>query len=106
MEQMELFVSWMREAISGVSHNAFDLKSWGILFAVLVLVLIWSVVRAIHRLTRQLSSALTELSEIRSILKEVKKGVEPGKAMPPSNDREEADILNLPLRERDRRRES
>ncbi|PWB68360.1 MAG: hypothetical protein C3F14_00140 [Deltaproteobacteria bacterium] len=104
MEQMELFVSWIREAVSGLSQNAFDPKPWGVLFAILILVSIWSIVRALGRLTRQLSSAVTELSEIRSILKKVERSVEPVKARPPTNDQGEADILNLPLRERDDRR--
>lgn len=101
---MELFISWIREVVNGVSHNAFDLRSWGVLFAVLVLLLIWSIVRALNRLTRQLLSVVSELSEIRSILKEVERGVEPRKATAPSNDQVETDILNLPLREMDDRR--
>jgi hypothetical protein len=104
MEQMELFVSWMREAVDGMVQNAFDPKSWGVLFAVLVLISIWSIVRALNRLTRQFSSTVAELSEIRSILKKVERSVESGNARSPSNDRGETDILNLPLREKDDRR--
>lgn len=104
MEQMEMVVYWIREAVGGVSHDAFDPKSWGMLLAVFVLVLVWSIVRALNRLTRQLSSAVTELSEIRAILNEVERDVEPSKAQPPSNDQAETDILNLPLRETDDRR--
>ena len=55
MEQMELFVSWIRDAVNSVSQNSFDPKSWGVLFAVLVLLSIWSIVRALTRLARQLS---------------------------------------------------
>ena len=101
---MELFVSWMRDAVNGVSQIAFDPKSWGSLFAVLVLVAIWSIVRTLNRLARQLSSALTELSEIRSILNGLERSVKPWKARPPTNDQGEKDILNLPLLERDDRR--
>ena len=104
MEQMELFVSWIRDAVNSVSQNSFDPKSWGVLFAVLVLLSIWSIVRALTRLARQLSSAVTELSEIRSILKELEQSAETWKARLPTNDQKEKDILNLPLLERDDRR--
>jgi hypothetical protein len=104
MEQMELFVSWIRDAVNSVSQNSFDPKSWGVLFAILVLLSIWSIVRALTRLARQLSSAVTELSEIRSILKELEQRVESWKARLPTDDQKEKDILNIPLLERDDRR--
>jgi hypothetical protein len=101
MEQMELFVSWIRDAVNSVSQNSFDPKSWEVLFAALVLLSIWSIVRALTRLARQLSSAVTELSEIRSILKKLEQTVESWKARIPTGDQKEKDILNLPLLERD-----
>jgi hypothetical protein len=104
MEQMELFVSWILDVVNSVSQNSFDPKSWEVLFAVLVLLSIWSIVRALTRLARQLSSAVTELSEIRSILKELEQSVESWKARHPTDERKEKDILNLPLLERDDRR--
>ena len=84
-----------------MSQNSFDPKSWEALFAVLVLLSIWSIIRALTRLARQLSSAVTELSEIRSILKELEKSVESWKTRLPTDDKKEKDILNLPLLERD-----
>ena len=104
MEKMELLVSWVRDVVNSVSQNSFDLKSWEVLFAVLVLLSIWSIVRALTRLARQLSSAVTVLSEIRSILKELEQSVESWKARLPTDDQKEKDILNLPLLERDDRR--
>jgi hypothetical protein len=101
MEQMGLFVSWIRDVVNSVSKNSFDPKSWEVLFAVLVLVSIWSIVRALTRLARQLSSAVTEMSEIRSILKKLEQSVESWKARLPTDDQKEKDILNLPLLERD-----
>jgi hypothetical protein len=101
MEQMELFVSWIRDVVNSVSQNSFDPKSWEVLFAALVLLSIWSLVRALTRLARQLSSAVTELSEIRSILKKLEQSVESWKARIPTGDQKEKDILNLPLLERD-----
>lgn len=104
MEQMELFVSWIRDAVNSVSDNSFDPKLWGVLFAVLVLLSIWSIVRTLTRLARQLSSVVTELSEIRSILKGLEQRVESWKARLPTDDQKEKDILNLPMLERDDRR--
>jgi hypothetical protein len=101
MEQMELFVSWIRDVVNSVSQNSFDPKSWEVLFAVLVLLSIWSIIRALTRLARQLSSAVAELSEIRSILKELEKSLESWKTRLPTDDKKEKDILNLPLLERD-----
>ncbi|MBE0568802.1 MAG: hypothetical protein IH577_03905 [Deltaproteobacteria bacterium] len=104
MEQMELFVSWIRDVVNSVSQNSFDPKSWEVLFAVLVLLSIWSIVRALARLARNLSSAVTELSEIRSILTELERSVGSWKARLPTDDQRKKDILNLPLLERDDRR--
>jgi len=101
MEQIELFFSWIRDVVNSVSQNSFDPKSWEVLFAVLVLLSIWSIVRALTRLARQLSSAVTELSEIRSILKKSEQSVESWKTRLPTDDKKEKDILNLPLLERD-----
>ena len=104
MEQVDLLVSWMRDAVNGVSQDVFDPKSLGVFFTILVLVLLWSIVRALNRLARQLSSAVTELSEIRSILKRLERSVEPREAKLAANDQGEMDILNLPLREMDDKR--
>jgi hypothetical protein len=104
MEQMELFVSWIRGVVNSVSQNSFDPKSWEVLFAVLVLLSIWSIVRALARLARQLASALTELSEIRSRLKELEQSVKSWNARLPTDDQKEKNILSLPLLERDDRR--
>ena len=104
MEQVDLLVSWMRDAVNGVSQVAFDPKSLGVLFTILVLVLLWSIVRALNRLARQLSSAVTELSELRSILKKLERRAAPREAKPAANDQGEMDILNLPLREMDDKR--
>jgi hypothetical protein len=104
MEQMELFVSWIRDVVNSVSQNSSDPKSWEVFFAVLVLLSIWLIVRTLTRLARQLSSVVTELSEIRSILKELEKSVESWKARLPTDEQKKKDILNLPLLERDNRR--
>jgi hypothetical protein len=104
MEPMELFVSWIRDAVNRVPHNSFDPQSWGALFAVLVLLSIWSIVRALTRLARQLASVVAELSEIRSILKELERRVDSWKGGIPTDDRKVKDILNLPLLERDDKR--
>jgi hypothetical protein len=101
MEQIELFVSWIRDVVNSVSQNSFDPKSWEVLFAVLALLSIWSIVRDLTRLARQLSSAVTELSEIRSILKKLEQSVESWKTRLPTDDQKKKDILNLPLLERD-----
>jgi hypothetical protein len=104
MEQMDLFVSWIRDVVNSASQNSFDPKSWEAFFAVVVLLSIWLIVRALTRLARQLSSVVTELSEIRSILKELEKSVESWKARLPTDDQKKKDILSLPLLERDNRR--
>ena len=104
MEQMELLVSWIRDVVNSVSQNSFDPNSWEVLFAVLALLSIWSIVRALTRLARKLSSAVTELSEIRSILKELERSVESCKAGLTTEDQRKKDIFSLSLLERDNRR--
>lgn len=101
MEQLELFVSWIRDMANSVSQNSSEPKSWEVLFAVLVLLSIWSILRALTRLARQLSSTVMDLSEIRSILKKLEQNSEPWKARLPASDQKEKDILNLSLVERD-----
>src|SRR5512146_255078 len=103
MEAMETIVSWMQEAWNAFYQFPFDLRFWGILLAVLVLAYLWSIARSFNRLRRQLSSAVTELEEIRLALKRVERILERSQGKPSATGKEDRDIWNLPLREREER---
>ena len=99
METMGTIVSWIQEALNAFSQFPFDPRFWGILLAVLVMAYFYSIARSFNRLNRQLSSALTELEEIRSALKGIERILERSRANPSPTAKEDQDIWNLPLRE-------
>lgn len=99
MDTIGSIVSWVQQAWSASSRLPFDPGFWGILVAVLALVYIFWITRSLNRLNRRLSSAVTELEEIRSALKGIERILERSraKASPAGNERQ--DIRDLPLRE-------
>jgi type II secretory pathway component PulJ len=99
METMGTIVSWMQGAWNAFSRSPFDPGFWGVLLAVLILAYFRSVARSVSRLNRQLSSAVTELEEIRSALKGIERTLERSLAKMSPTAKKDQDIRNLPLRE-------
>ncbi len=99
MDAIGTIVSWVQEAWNASFRPPYDLRLWGILFAVLVLACVFSIARSIRRLNRRLSAAATQLEEVRSTLRGIERHLEQSrtKASPPS--RENHGIWDLPLRE-------
>ncbi len=99
MDTAGTIVTWVQEAWNVSFRPPYDLRLWGILFAVLVLAYVFSIARSLRRLNRRLSSAATELEEIRSVLRGIERRLEQSrtKASPPSG--ENQGIWDLPLRE-------
>jgi len=99
METMGTIVSWMQEALNAFSQFPFDPRFWGILLAVLILAYFRWIARSFNRLNRQLSSAVTELEEIRSAVREIERNLERSRAKPSPTGKKDQDIWTLPLRE-------
>ncbi len=104
MDTVGTIVSWVQEAWNTSTQVAFDPRFWGILFALLVLASLYSLARSLRRLNRQLSSAVSELEDLRSTLKRVEKILERSQANPSPADARDQGILDLPLRERKEKR--
>ncbi len=99
MDTIGTIVSWMQEAWNASSRFPSDPGFWGVLFAVLALAYLFSIARSVKRLNRQLSSAVTDLEEIRSALKEIERTLERSRVKPSPTDKENHGIWDLPLRE-------
>jgi membrane protein implicated in regulation of membrane protease activity len=95
METPSMLISWMNEAITSLSASLFDPNYGGVFFAVFVLVILYSMVSSINRLKRQIASASSELSAIRSTLKKIESSLGRIEAKRPPGDRGEKDIRDL-----------
>jgi hypothetical protein len=71
MEIPGMMISWMVEAITNLPASLWDPKFGGPIFALFVLVVLYSIVSSINRLKRNIASVSSELSAIRSILKRI-----------------------------------
>ncbi len=99
MDTFGTIVSWIQEAWNAYSQSPFDPGYWGLLIAVLVLAYVFSIARSIRRLKVQLSTAVGELGEIRSVLRGVERLLERSQAKPSPTGKQDQDIWHLPLRE-------
>lgn len=99
METMGMLISWVQEAINGISGSLSDPKYWALILSVLILLAVFSIVRAIRRIAREVASALSELSEIKAVLKEIEHSLGRFQAKPFSIERGAKDIWNIPLKE-------
>src|SRR4030067_3552090 len=95
METPGMLISWMVEAITDLSASLVDPNYGGVLFAVFVLVILYSMVSSFHRLKSQIASASSELSAIRSTLKKLESSRGRIEAKRPPADREDKDIRDL-----------
>jgi hypothetical protein len=94
----DTFISWIYEAIGSMIASLSDPKYWGVLFAVFVLIILYSIVSSINRLSRHLASASSELSAIRATLKKIEwsRGKFDAKRSP--DDKEGKDLRDLLFR--------
>ena len=65
------FISWLYGAIANLSATLSDPNYWGPIFAVFILVILYSIVSSIKRLSKRLASASSELSAIRATLRRI-----------------------------------
>lgn len=95
METSGTFVSWISDAAAGFIASLSDPKYWGVILALLILVILYSIVSSINRLGRRIASVSSELSEIRSSLRKLALSLDKGDAGRTPSDREGMDVRDL-----------
>lgn len=98
METTGTFVSWISEAGAAVIASLSEPKYWGVILAVLFLVVLYSVVSSVNRLDKRMASVASELSAIRSSLRKMESSFGPGDARRTPGDREGKDVRDLQFR--------
>ena len=98
MENPGVLISWMFEAITNISASLSDPKYWGAIFALIVLMILYSIVSSIKRLNRRVASASSELSAIRSTLKKIELSLGRIEAMRSPGDKDGKDLRDLLFR--------
>ena len=71
MERPGMMISWMVESITNLPASLLDPKYREPIFAIFILVVLYSIVSSIHRLKKNIASVSSELSAIRSTLKKI-----------------------------------
>ena len=99
------FISWLYGAIANLSATLSDPNYWGPIFAVFILVILYSIVSSIKRLSKRLASASSELSAIRATLRKIDLDLSLGKidSKRSPDDEEEKHIRDLLFRVDDKR---
>jgi len=98
MEISGMLISWMVESIANLPASLFDPKYRGPIFAIFVLVVLYSIVSSINRLKRNIASASSELSAIRSTLKKIEWSLDRLETNRPPIDQKEKAIRELLFR--------
>ena len=98
METPGIIISWIYEAMGSIIPSLSDPKYWGVIFAVFVLIILYSIVSSINRLSRRLASVSSELSAIRASLKKLEWSRGKFDAERSPDDKEGKDIRNLLFR--------
>lgn len=99
MDTLNTLTSWMAEAIHGLPASLSDPKLRVVIFAVLILVILYWIASSVRRLRRQIANLSSELHAIRSILKKIEWGVGRIEEKRTSTNQEKKTIFTLPLRE-------
>jgi type II secretory pathway component PulJ len=98
MENSGALVSWMSEAVQNLPASLSDPKSWVTIFAVVLLLVLFSMVSSIRRLNDRLASAFTELSTIRSTLAKMERSLARIEGDRPRADEEGGELQDLLFR--------
>ncbi len=92
------FISWIYEAIASIIASLSDPKYWGVIFAVFILIILYSIVSSIKRLSKRLASASSELSAIRATLRRIDLSLGKYDAKRSPDDKEVKEIRDLLFR--------
>jgi hypothetical protein len=98
METPGILISWIYEAMGNIIPSLSDPKYWGVIFAVFILIILYSIVSSINRLSRRLASVSSELSAIRATLKKLEWSRGKFDAKGSTEEKEEKDIRDLLFR--------
>ena len=103
-----MLISSMVESFANLPASLFDPNYWGPIFAIFVLVVLYSIASSIGRLKRNIASVSSELSAIRSTLEKIQWSLDRLEANRPPDSKEEKAFQELlvrldnDLRERER----
>jgi hypothetical protein len=98
MESFGMLISWVVESIAKLPASLFDPHYRGPVFAIFVLVVLYSIVSSINRLKRNIASVSSELSAIRSTLKKIEWSLDRLEANRPPAGKEEKGMRELIFR--------
>jgi hypothetical protein len=97
------FISWIYEAIANLSASLSDPENWGVIFAVFILIILYSIVSSIKRLSNRVASSSSELSAIRATLRKIELSLGKLETNRSQDDEEEKQIRDLLFRVDDKR---
>lgn len=98
MESPGMMISRMVESITNLPASLFDPKYGVAIFAIFVLVVLYSIISSINRLKRKIATVSSELSAIRSILKKIEWSLDRLEGTRPPDAREDKAIRDLLFR--------
>jgi hypothetical protein len=98
MENLRFVIPWMKEAIGNLSASILEPDVWGFILAIFFLVILYSMVSSLKRLKREIASVSSELSAIRSTLRNIELSLGRIEESPLEGGEEEKDIWNLTFR--------
>jgi hypothetical protein len=98
MEIPGMLISWMGDVIANLPASLFDPKYRGPIFAILILVVLYSIVSSLNRMKRNIASVSSELSTIRSTLMKIERSLDRLEANRPPGVKEDKPLKELVFR--------
>jgi hypothetical protein len=98
MDNVGFVISWMKEAIHDLPASILEPDVWGVILAIFFLVILYSVVSSLNRLKRNIASVSSELSAIRSTLRNIELSLGRIEENRLEGGEKEKDIRDLPFR--------
>lgn len=98
MEIPGMLTSSMVESFANLPASLFDSQYWGPIVALFVLVVLYLIAFSVGRQKRNITSALSELSEIRTALKKIQWSLDRLEANRPPDSKEDRSIQELRFR--------
>ncbi len=98
MEKLGFVIPWMKEAIRDLSASILEPQVWGVILVIFFLGILYSVVSSLNRIRRNIASLSSELSAIRSTLRNIEMSLGRMEISRIEGGEGEKDIWNLTFR--------
>ncbi len=99
METLETLLFWMAEVVRGLPASLSDPRNLAVIFAILVLLILYQITGSVRRLRKQIETLSSEMHALRAILKTIEWVVGRIDEKRTAADQQKKTIFNLPLRE-------